>query len=114
MVSRKINTDAIDENLLIASIGKSKIGMTTASILDGASPNPVKDTEEKEEAGKKPQRSQTDKPSTSRKPSKASSESYDAAFFKRNEIKTRQCVYISRETVSYTHLQKQLFARRYL
>ena len=65
MVSRKINTDAIDENLLIASIGKSKIGMTTASILDGASPNPVKDTEEKEEAGKKPQRSQTDKPSTS-------------------------------------------------
>ena len=62
MVSRKINTDAIDENLLIASIGKSKIGMTTASILDGASPNQVKDTEEKEEAGKKPQRSQTDKP----------------------------------------------------
>ncbi len=35
MVSRKINTDAIDENLLIASIGKSKIGTTTASILDG-------------------------------------------------------------------------------
>ena len=31
-----INTDAIDENLLIASIGKSKIGTTTASILDGA------------------------------------------------------------------------------
>lgn len=25
------------------------------------------------------------------------SESYDAAFLKRNEIKTRQCVYISRE-----------------
>ena len=49
MVSRKINTDAIDENLLIASIGKSKIGTTTASILDGASQNPVKDTEEKEE-----------------------------------------------------------------
>ncbi len=40
MVSRKINTDAIDENLLIASIGKSKIGTTTASILDGASQNP--------------------------------------------------------------------------
>ena len=52
MVSRKINTDAIDENLLIASIGKSKIGTTTASILDGASQNPVKDTEEKEEARK--------------------------------------------------------------
>lgn len=49
MVSRKINTDAIDENLLIASIGKSKIGTTTASILDGASQSQVKDTEEKEE-----------------------------------------------------------------
>ena len=68
MVSRKINTDAIDENLLIASIGKSKIGTTTASILDGASQSQVKDTEEKEEAGKKPQRSQTDKSPISRKP----------------------------------------------
>ena len=48
MVSRKINTDAIDENLLIASIGKSKIGTTTASILNGASQSQVKDTEEKE------------------------------------------------------------------
>lgn len=97
MVSRKINTDAIDENLLIASIGKSKIGMTTASILDGASQNQVKDTEEKEEGEKKNPRSQMDKPAASRKPSKVSSESYDAAFLKRNEIKTRQCVYISRE-----------------
>ena len=92
MVSRKINTDAIDENLLIASIGKSKIGTTTASILDGASQSQVKDTEEKEEVGRK-----TDKSPISRKPPKASSESYDSAFFKRNEIKTRQCVYISRE-----------------
>lgn len=61
MVSRKINTDAIDENLLIASIGKSKIGTTTASILDGASQSQVKDTEEKEEVGWKSQCSQTDK-----------------------------------------------------
>lgn len=34
---QKINTDAIDESLLIASVGKSKIGTTTASILNGAS-----------------------------------------------------------------------------
>ena len=47
MVSRKINTDAIDENLLIASIGKSKIGTTTASILDGASQSQVKDPKRK-------------------------------------------------------------------
>lgn len=57
----------------------------------------VKDTEEKEEVGWKSQCSQTDKSPISRKPPKASSESYDSAFFKRNEIKTRQCVYISRE-----------------
>jgi hypothetical protein len=31
-----------------------------------------------------------DKPAAPRKPSKVSSESYDAAFLKRNEIKTRQ------------------------
>lgn len=74
MVSRKINTDAIDENLLIASIGKSKIGTTTASILDGASQSQVKDTEEKEEVGRKSQCSQTDKSPISRKPPKASSE----------------------------------------
>lgn len=97
MVSRKINTDAIDESLLIASVGKSMIGTTTASILNGASQNQVRDTEEKEEGEKKNPRSQMDKPAAPRKPSKVSSESYDAAFLKRNEIKTRQCVYISRE-----------------
>ena len=97
MVSRKINTDAIDESLLIASVGKSKIGTTTASILNGASQNQVRDTEEKEEGEKKNPHSQMDKPAAPRKPSKVSSESYDAAFLKRNEIKTRQCVYISRE-----------------
>ena len=97
MVSRKINTDTIDESLLIASVGKSKIGTTTASILNGTSPNPMKATEEKEDGEQKTPRSQTDKPATARKPSKASPVSYDAAFLKRNEIKTRQCVYISRE-----------------
>ena len=81
MVSRKINTDAIDESLLIASVGKSKIGTTTASILNGASQNKVRDTEEKEEDEKKNPRSQMDKPAAPRKPSKVSSESYDAAFF---------------------------------
>ena len=97
MVSRKINTDAIDESLLIASVSKSKTGTTTASILAGDSQHQMKDTEEKEEGEKKNPRSQMDKPAAPRKPSKVSSESYDAAFLKRNEIKTRQCVYISRE-----------------
>ena len=80
MASRRINTDAIDESLLIASVGKSRTGTTTASVLDGGSQK----TEEKADI-------------TQRKSTKASPESYDAAFLKRNEIKTRQCVYISRE-----------------
>lgn len=80
MASRRINTDAIDESLLIASVGKSRTGTTTASVLDGGSQK----TEEKADI-------------TQRKSTKASLESYDAAFLKRNEIKTRQCVYISRE-----------------
>ena len=58
MVSRKINTDAIDESLLIASVSKSKTGTTTASILNGDSQHQVKDTEEKEEGEKKNPRSQ--------------------------------------------------------
>lgn len=97
MVSRKINTDAIDESLLIASVSKSKTGTTTASILNGTSPSPMKATEEKEDGGQKTPRSQIDKPATTHKPSKTSSVSYDTAYLKRNEIKTRQCVYISRE-----------------
>ena len=97
MVSRKINTDAIDESLLIASVGKSKTGTTTASILNGGSQNTVGRNEEKDVGDQKSPHLQTDKPTTQRKYSKASPVSYDAAFFKRNEIKTRQCVYISRE-----------------
>ncbi len=72
MVSRKINTDAIDENLLI-SLARARLAPTTASILDGASQSQVKDTEEKEEVGWKSQCSQTDKSPISRKPPKASS-----------------------------------------
>lgn len=97
MVSRKINTDAIDESLLIASVSKSKTGTTTASILDGGSQNTEGRNEEKDVGDQKSPRLQTDKCATQRKYSKVSPVSYDAAFFKRNEIKTRQCVYISRE-----------------
>jgi len=97
MVSRKINTDAIDESLLIASVSKSKTGTTTASILNGDSQNTEGRNEEKDVSDQKSPRLQTDKSATQRRCSKASPVSYDAAFFKRNEIKTRQCVYISRE-----------------
>lgn len=97
MVSRKINTDAIDESLLIASVSKSKTGTTTASILNGDSQNTEGRNGEKDVSDQKSPRLQTDKSATQRKYSKASPVSYDAAFFKRNEIKTRQCVYISRE-----------------
>lgn len=96
MASRKVNTDAIDESLLIASIGKSKTGTTTASIIGDASQNAAEEIGEKKEHRQSPQR-QSDKPTNLRKSSGDASVSYDAAFLKRNEIKTRQCVYISRE-----------------
>lgn len=96
MASRKVNTDAIDESLLIASIGKSKTGTTTASIIGDASQNAAEEIGEKKEYRQSPQR-QRDKPTNLCKSSGDASVSYDAAFLKRNEIKTRQCVYISRE-----------------
>lgn len=97
MVSRKVNTDAIDESLLIASVGKSKTGSTTATILD-KTPQSVTDRHgEKDEDRQHLPRSQTNKPAPLHKSSKEETVSYDATFLKRNEIKTRQCVYISRE-----------------
>lgn len=97
MVSRKINTDAIDESLLIASVGKSKTGSTTATILE-KTPQSVTDRHgEKDEDRQYLPRSQTYKPAPLHKSSKEEAVSYDATFLKRNEIKTRQCVYISRD-----------------
>lgn len=83
MASRKVNTDGIDEELLIASIGKKR--------SEEQMPPPVQEQEEKscaptrrDAGGKKKQQD----------------DDYIGLYLGRNEIKTRQCVYISRDVHS--------------
>ena len=70
MASRKLNTESIDESLLLASIGKSR------------------------QMGGPPAREGTDEPAKRKKPD------YGSTFLKRNEVKLRHCVYISKEAHS--------------
>ena len=83
MGSRKVNTEGIDEELLIASIGRRRQDGT----LYHAQEPPVQYT-----AREKPQRD------TVRR--KRQEDDYSVLFLRRNEIKTRQCVYISRDVHS--------------
>ncbi len=83
MASRKVNTEGIDEELLIASIGKKR--------SEEQMPPPVQEQEEESYAparrdvgGKKKQQD----------------DDYIGLYLGRNEIKTRQCVYISRDVHS--------------
>ena len=83
MASRKVNTEGIDEELLIASIGKKR--------NEEQMPPPVQEQEEKscaptrrDAGGKKKQQD----------------DDYIGLYLGRNEIKTRQCVYISRDVHS--------------
>ena len=83
MASRKVNTEGIDEELLIASIGKKR--------SEEQMPPPVQEQEEKScaptrrDAGGK---------------TKQQDDDYIGLYLGRNEIKTRQCVYISRDVHS--------------
>lgn len=83
MGSRKVNTEGIDEELLIASIGRRRQDGT----LYHAQEPPAQYT-----AKEKPQRD------TVRR--KRQEDDYSGLFLRRNEIKTRQCVYISRDVHS--------------
>lgn len=83
MASRKVNTEGIDEELLIASIGKKR--------SEEQMPPTVQEQEEKscaptrrDAGGKKKQQD----------------DDYIGLYLGRNEIKTRQCVYISRDVHS--------------
>lgn len=83
MASRKVNTEGIDEELLIASIGKKR--------NEEQMPPTVQEQEEmsyaparRDAGGKKKQQD----------------DDYIGLYLGRNEIKTRQCVYISRDVHS--------------
>lgn len=88
MSSRKADTEGIDEALLLDSIGRRKQDGSVqpqetrdASIPKAAETQSASTAENTKEGGRR----------------KRQSVDYTATFLKRNEIKTRQCVYISRE-----------------
>ena len=89
MASRKLNTEGIDENLLLASIGKSRQ-------MAGASPPPKPDGTGS--AGETPANAgQPSKMKGQYEQVKGKSRDYGQTFLKGHELKTRKCVYISAE-----------------
>lgn len=87
MSSRKADTEGIDEALLLDSIGRRK--------QDGSvQPQAAETASDRKAAEVQPAAAETPKEGGRRKRQNVD---YTATFLKRNEIKTRQCVYISRE-----------------
>ena len=87
MASRKVNTEGIDEELLIASIGKKRneeqMPPVQEQSVQGQEENFYAPTR-RDAGGKKKQQD----------------DDYIGLYLGRNEIKTRQCVYISRDVHS--------------
>lgn len=90
MASRKADTEGIDEALLLDSIGRRKQDGCIQPPDNNAVPVPPLE----EDASPALKEAPREKESVRRKRTNAD---YDETFLKRNEIKTRQCVYISRE-----------------
>lgn len=88
MASRKLNTEGIDESLLLASIGKSRQ-------MDGQA---VKEGTDTPTADKIPEN--TPRPAETRmksEPARKRRADYGSTFLRRSELKSRKCVYISAE-----------------
>lgn len=88
MASRKLNTEGIDESLLLASIGKSRH-------MDAP---PTKEGTDIPNADKTPEN--TARPAETRmksEPSRKKRADYGSTFLRRSELKSRKCVYISAE-----------------
>ena len=96
MGSRKVNTEGIDEDLLIASIGRRRQDGTLFCGQEASAPAPVEESVPKTE---QPPVSfpEMEKPQRDAGRRKRQEEDYHEVFLRRNEIKTRQCVYISRD-----------------
>ena len=99
MGSRKVNTEGIDEELLIASIGRRR----QDGILYHAQEPPAPAPEEESVPETEPppvQSTAKEKPQRDTVRRKRHEDDYSGLFLRRNEIKTRQCVYISRDVHS--------------
>lgn len=97
MASRKLNTEGIDESLLLASIGKSRqMGDAPAREEAGNAESTVKPAAaEPPENAARPAETKA-KPEPVRK----KRQDYGSIFLKRGELKSRQSVYISKEVHS--------------
>ncbi|WP_455665078.1 DUF3408 domain-containing protein [Phocaeicola sp.] len=90
MASRKADTEGIDEALLLDAIGRRKQDGSIQPAENNAVPvAPLT------ESDSSPQREAPKEKENVRR--KRQTAGYSETFLKRNEIKTRQCVYISRE-----------------
>ena len=96
MGSRKVNTEGIDEELLLASIGRRTLDGTPRLTQEVPTAAPT----EESTAAPEPSPAQ---PATREKAQRDGNrrirqdEDYNELFLRRNEIKIRQCVYISRD-----------------
>lgn len=98
MGSRKVNTEGIDEELLIASIGRRRQDGTLYRAKESPTPAPSDENTDKQEPPP-PEPSPLVREKVPKEPvrRKRQDDDYSDMFLRRNEIKTRQCVYISRD-----------------
>ena len=99
MGSRKVNTEGIDEELLIASIGRRKQDGTLYRAQEPPAPAPEEESVPESEQPSAPSPAK-EKPLKDNGRRKRQEDDYTGLFLRRNEIKTRQCVYISRDVHS--------------
>lgn len=99
MGSRKVNTEGIDEELLIASIGRRKQDGTLYRAQEPSAPVPEEESVPGAEQPSAPSPAKEKPPKDSGR-RKRQEDDYTGLFLRRNEIKTRQCVYISRDVHS--------------
>ena len=99
MGSRKVNTEGIDEELLIASIGRRKQDGTLYRAQKPPAPAPEEESVPESEQPSAPSPAK-EKPLKDSGRRKRKEDDYTGLFLRRNEIKTRQCVYISRDVHS--------------
>ena len=95
MGSRKVNTEGIDEELLLASIGR-RTGRDTAP-RTGSTRSCTDRRGHRRTGTISCATRNTGKSAEGSGRRKRQDEDYNELFLRRNEIKTRQCVYISRD-----------------
>lgn len=96
MGSRKVNTEGIDEELLIASIGRRRQDGTLYRAQESTAPA-GENTDRQEAPPPEPSPPVREKVPKEPARRKRQDDDYSELFLRRNEIKTRQCVYISRD-----------------